>query len=95
MTIIAPIKDSDLNMVSSLYKELSNQEQNLKCMKNEFKRMKNNPDYFLIGAKISDRLVGSAMGIICTDLFGECRPFMVIENVIVSNGSTKKGIGEI
>jgi len=35
------------------------------------------------------------MGILCLDLVGECRPFMIIENVIVSFDYRNKGIGKI
>lgn len=34
------------------------------------------------------------MGIICYDLVGECKPFMVIENVIVSPNVRRQGIGK-
>ncbi|MDQ0088526.1 ribosomal protein S18 acetylase RimI-like enzyme [Paenibacillus anaericanus] len=34
------------------------------------------------------------MGIICHDFVGECKPFMVIENVIVSNRARRQGIGK-
>jgi GNAT superfamily N-acetyltransferase len=34
------------------------------------------------------------MGIFCLDLVGECKPFMVIENVIVSKRVRRQGIGK-
>ncbi|MNZ70717.1 putative acetyltransferase [compost metagenome] len=34
------------------------------------------------------------MGIICQDIVGDCRPFMVIENVVVSNHIRRQGIGQ-
>ena len=62
-------------------------------MKNNFKWMKNNSDYIILGAKENDVLIGSVMGVICRDLIGECRPFMVIENMIVASRHRGKGIG--
>ena len=34
------------------------------------------------------------MGIICYDLVDQCKPFMVIENVIVSSQAQRKGVGQ-
>jgi ribosomal protein S18 acetylase RimI-like enzyme len=38
-------------------------------------------------------LVGFAMGIICEDLYGKCKPFMVIEDLIVDKNQRRSGIG--
>lgn len=94
MVIITPINENDLSKLSLLYQELFAKDQILTRMKEAYKEIENNPNYLVLGAKDNDRLVGSAMGVICTDLFGECRPFMVIENVIVSSESRYKGIGK-
>ena len=59
-----------------------------------FDKIEKNEDYFLLGAKCNDKLGGSLMGIICHDLVGECKPFMVIENVIVSSKYRGFGIGK-
>lgn len=59
------------------------------------KKILNNPDYILVGVRNEDnQLVGSVMGITCLDTVGECRPFMVLENLIVSENSRRKGIGK-
>lgn len=39
--------------------------------------------------------MGSLMGVANRELIGECRPFMVIENVIVSNKHRRMGIGKM
>jgi len=44
-------------------------------------------------AEHKGHIAGSLMGIICEELYGECRPFLVIEDVIVDNESRHKGIG--
>ncbi len=44
--------------------------------------IESNEDYILLGAKYNNELVGTLMAIICKDLDGACRPFMVIENVV-------------
>jgi ribosomal protein S18 acetylase RimI-like enzyme len=63
-------------------------------MRQAFEKIKGNPDYLLLGAKAEKRLVGTAMGVICASLFGDCRPFLVIENVVVSPESRDEGIGK-
>ena len=34
------------------------------------------------------------MGVVCHELFGECRPFMVVENVAVLKSHCRKGIAK-
>jgi len=35
------------------------------------------------------------MGIVCEELYGECRPFMVVEDVIVDQNHRRQGIGSL
>lgn len=44
--------------------------------------------------KLCDELFGSVMGILCQDTVGECRPFVVLENLIVSPKYRKMGLGK-
>ncbi len=94
MVEIIVIKCNDLPDLSLLFEELSGKKSDIDKMVNNFKWMEKNEDYFVLGAKYNGKLVGSLMGIICHDLVGECRPFMVIENVIVSNKLRGQGIGK-
>ena len=91
---IIKIQKEDLLELSKLHEELSDMKSNLNKIEANFALMISNDYYHLIGAKIDSRLVGSLMGILCLDLVGECRPFMIIENVIVSNQYRNKGIGK-
>ena len=91
---IVQIQKNDLPDLSQLHEELSDSKSNFSKIEANFALMIRNDYYHLIGAKIDKRLVGSLMGILCLDLVGECRPFMIIENVIVSNEYRNKGIGK-
>jgi ribosomal protein S18 acetylase RimI-like enzyme len=51
-------------------------------------------NYFLLAARVEDRIAGSLVGIICHDLFGECLPYMIVENVIVTRNLCGQGIGK-
>jgi hypothetical protein len=48
-----------------------------------FNKIRDNSNYNILCAKIGNKVVGSVMGILCNELFGECMPFMVVENVAV------------
>jgi len=83
----------DLESLAKLYEELSGEETDLYKMKENFKLMESNPNYIVLTAKEDNLVVGSVMGIICLDLVRKCKPFMVIENVIVKNSWRGRGIG--
>jgi ribosomal protein S18 acetylase RimI-like enzyme len=94
MMEIKKIEQNDLIDLASLFEELSGKPTDINLMLKNYEWMEKNGDYIVLGAKYERRLVGSLMGIICHDLVGECMPFMVIENVIVSNKFRGQGIGK-
>lgn len=95
MIKISSIHASDLEQLATLYEDLIGAQSNIVRMQDMFEKIKINPDYLLIGAKNeSQQLVGSVMGIVCTDMVGDCRPFMVLENMIVRKNKRTKGIGK-
>jgi predicted N-acetyltransferase YhbS len=83
----------DLESLAQLYEELSGEETDLCKMKENFKLMESNPNYVVLTAKEDNLVVGTVMGIICLDLVRKCKPFMVIENVIVKSAWRGRGIG--
>lgn len=96
MITIASIEQTDLEQLADLYTKLVGTETNRSSMQAMYEKISANPDYILIGAKDENQqLLGSLMGIVCTDLVGDCRPFMVIENVIVSEKSRRQGVGKL
>jgi ribosomal protein S18 acetylase RimI-like enzyme len=94
MIEIKRIESNDLKDLSLLFEELSGKKTDFEIMVKNFEWINKNEDYIILGANYNGELVGSLMGIICHDLVGECKPFMVIENVIVSNNLRGKGIGK-
>ena len=93
-TKVLSIEQDDLAELSSLYEELSGLKTEPVKMAARFQEIKADPRCILLGVKLDGHLVGSAMGILCRDLVGGCRPFMVVENVIVSQAARRKGIGK-
>ncbi|MCA1794828.1 MAG: GNAT family N-acetyltransferase [Desulfobacteraceae bacterium] len=43
--------------------------------------------------KTNDVLVGFCMGVVCQSFYGDCSPFMVIEDFIVDKQHRRTGIG--
>ncbi|CVK21373.1 hypothetical protein SPSPH_023630 [Sporomusa sphaeroides DSM 2875] len=63
-------------------------------MYDQFKKVCENGTHILLSAVENERLIGSVMGVICEELYGNCKPFMILENMIVDNKCRNKGIGK-
>lgn len=90
---IGRLTEQDLAALAGLYQQFRGEESSMEKMRATFRRLKGNPSYMFLGAKQEGRLVGSVMGIICEDLYGDCKPFMVVENVVVERDQWRRGIG--
>jgi len=94
MITIRSITENDLLALSQLYQELMGQQTNQSKLEQVYRTIQHNEQYIILGAFDEEQLVGSLMGIICHDLVGDCKPFMVIENVIVSPLVRRQGVGK-
>ncbi len=92
--IIRKLEEKDLDELSLLYKQFWNEESNIETMKKKYQEIKNNPNYIILSAVINGTLVGSICGVVCEELYGACRPFLVMEDLIVDKNMRKKGIGK-
>ena len=95
MTDIRTISDVDLPRLAVLLEQLAEEKSDTDKMRESFRRIADDRGYILLGVFVDGALAGSLMGIVCHDLVGECRPFMVIENVIVAEEFRGKGIGKL
>jgi len=93
MITIRSIKENELLALSEIYQELMGQQTNQSKLEQVYRTIQHNEQYIILGAFDEEQLVGSLMGIICHDLVGDCKPFMVIENVIVSPLVRRQGVG--
>jgi ribosomal protein S18 acetylase RimI-like enzyme len=91
--IIAELGEGDLDALAGLYEQFWGEAGSRAKMRAVFRRLTDNPDYVFLVAKKNDVLVGSVMGIVCEELYGECAPFMVVEDVIVDRQHRREGIG--
>ncbi len=60
----------------------------------QFEKLDRLQTHILLSATDQRKLIGSVMGIVCEELYGDCRPFLVIENMIVDREYRKSGIGK-
>lgn len=95
MIEIRMLQIGDLPQLAALYGELVEEKSSPEAMRGTFDKIASDDNYRLLGAFEDGRLAGSLMGVICEDLIGECRPFMVIENVIVSEAFRGKKVGKL
>jgi GNAT superfamily N-acetyltransferase len=92
---IDSLKSSDLQGLKNLYEQgFESPATDFSNMLNAYDLIKNNKNYNILCAKVNELIVGSVMGIICFELYGECKPFMVLENVVVLKEFRKQGIAK-
>jgi GNAT superfamily N-acetyltransferase len=95
MIQISHVDEKDLPSLSLLYQELIDKEADPGRMLAVFRAIRDNPHYHVLVAKERGEVIGSVMGVLCLDLFGKCDPFMVVENMIVSEPHRGSGIGAL
>ena len=66
---------TDIPQLAMLYHQFWNEDSNILAMESQFDRLSKDERYILLSAVIDEKLVGSVMGIICQDLYGNCKPF--------------------
>ena len=84
----------DIPQLALLYKYFWNEESNIQKMEKMFEKLRNNDSYIFLCAVENDKLIGSVMGIICNELYGNCDPFLLVENMIIDINYRGKGIGK-
>ncbi|OKP85158.1 GNAT family N-acetyltransferase [Paenibacillus sp. P32E] len=94
MVTIKEIEFESLDALNKLYHELIDRPSDPKKLEEVFCSIQADSRYILLGAYVDGELLGSMMGIVCQDLVGDCRPFMVIENVVVSSRARRQGLGK-
>jgi GNAT superfamily N-acetyltransferase len=90
---IVDLQTKDLGALAGLFRQFWGESSAVEKMAVMLERLSDDPDYLLLAAKQDDVLVGFSMGIVCHTLYGDCRPFVVIEDFIVDREHRRKGIG--
>ena len=89
---IKRLTESDLSALAELFRQFWNEGSSAEKMKSTFSRLSANPAYILLAARQDGCMVGFAMGIVCEELYGECKPFMVIEDLIVDRSHRRTAV---
>jgi predicted N-acetyltransferase YhbS len=96
MFTINDINSADLPHLARLYEQLSGRQIDPNTMQGTFEKIRDNDDYYLIGARVDNNLlVGTVMAVICHDLVKESRPFLIMENFVVDSGWHRRGVGSM
>jgi GNAT superfamily N-acetyltransferase len=88
----------DIPSLAELYRQFWNVPSDVAKMEELFHRVQKQEEYVLLCAIEENNiegnnLIGTVMGIVCEELYGDCRPFLLIENLIVDQHHRRKGVG--
>lgn len=89
------VEKNDALELSFLFRDFIKKDSNIKAMESQIQHILNNPHYYVPVACFKERVVGTAMAILCYDLVGECNNFMLVENVVVDPEYQRQGIGRL
>lgn len=92
--IIREMIADDIPQLAQLYKQFWDEESCVEIMYKKFNKFHENDSHILLSAVENNQLIGSVMGVICGELYGDCKPFIVLENMIVDKNYRNKGVGK-
>lgn len=93
--IIRRVEINDAIDLSEIFIEFSGEKSDINAMKKQIEVVSKNPNYYVAVACDGEKVIGTAMGVVCYDLCGSCKQFMLIENVAVLPAYRGKGIGKL
>ena len=85
----------DIPRLAELYRQFWNEASNVSKMEAAFLGIQKRNTHIFLSATEENELIGSVMGILCDELYGECRPFLLLENLIVDNKHRRKGAARL
>lgn len=90
---IREMEKADLPQLAGLYRQFWQENADLARMEKQFDVLSRQDTHILLSAVDKEMLAGSVMGVVCGELYGDCRPFLVLENMIVDSAYRHKGVG--
>ena len=88
------VTEQNAKQLQELFVQLGDEKGRLTQLKETIRRLEKNEDYGLFGAFEGEKLIGFVMGVCCQDVYGDCRKFLVIENVIVDENYHGKEVAK-
>ncbi|MDX5475033.1 MAG: GNAT family N-acetyltransferase [Bacillaceae bacterium] len=92
--IIREMIAEDISQLEQLYRQFWDETSCIETMSKQFNELHKNNSHLFISAIENNKLLGSVMGVICEELYGDCKPFLVLENMIVDKNYRNKGVGK-
>ena len=90
---IRDIKENDLLQISKLYYQFWEDISDVDKMKEQLQLIKEENNHIILVCEDDGKIIASVMGIVCRELYGDCRPFLVVENMIVDKELQHQSIG--
>ena len=93
--VIDRLQKDDLLDLMRLYEDaFDSSKSDYNKMIDTYNKIKDDSNYIVLCAKTDEKIVGSVLGIVCCELFGQCKPFMVLEDVAVLKDYRRQGIAK-
>ncbi len=91
--IVRSVEARDLPQLAELYEQFWGEKSNPEKMAGQLEKLEGRDTHILLAAVEGSKLLGSVMGIVCEELYGDCSPFLVVENMIVDKACRRAGVG--
>ena len=91
--IIRKLEKADLVELAGLYQEFWGDFSDIVAMEEQYNLMQAENTHIVLVCEAENKVVAAVMGVVCRELYGDCRPFMVVENMIVEKMYRRKGVG--
>ena len=92
--IIRDMLVDDIPQLEKLYRQFWGEESSIETMNKQFEKLLKSESHIFLSAIENNKLIGSVMGVICGELYGDCKPFLVLENMIVDKNYRNRGVGK-
>jgi ribosomal protein S18 acetylase RimI-like enzyme len=93
MMQIERIQQADLPALAVLYQQLQPTEYSVAAMQAVLPTLGEESNHIVLGAKVDGKLVGTVLAVVCQMLYGQCKRFMVVEDVVVDEQYRRQGVG--
>lgn len=91
--VVRKLALDDLEQLAALYEQFWGERSDLNKMRQRFLRLRHKHTHIFLCAIEEGRLVGATTGIVCYGLYGDCKPFLVVEDMIVDKDNRRRGVG--
>ncbi|EGW35858.1 acetyltransferase family protein [Desulfosporosinus sp. OT] len=85
----------DIPQLAQLYRQFWDEDSCVDTMDQKFNLFMKDDSHILLSVVENNCLIGSVMGVICGELYGDCRPFLVLENMIIDQKYRNRGVGKV